>query len=666
MYYVFLFIIMFLSIHCSGSSSTTSTTTVALSGQVAVPEADVSASLSASLSGESLAPNFETIATTILADATVTLVKISPDGTEEEVATTTTDSEGNYSFEDVDVASGGNGESNDFYYEIRATTDTVEVSAPVAPTEDNDAVNLSPETTLAAKILSDVVSVPFQDDKPTPAPETIEALRTLVTSDVQNLQELIDIPSLSTDSAEDVLATANGISATGTDSEKMYKTTQFESEVTGILADDTSTADDAASYIKRVIRESCDQTTSVNPVPVLAAEAMGEAMLDETTFTPEEICAAYNADAATDADCSVKVEAFADMLVTIEDDFAGVANVSASLASMDVVTTFDSDEQIALYTKRNLDGATLALTTELEADQALAFLQTLPDSENPCSVSNVDITKIISDLTDDADLGDAAIEEVQIYHNSGFGCNEGDNKGHFVADVRVYLPDPSVTIESVTIDSTDTTALSDEDGSVDLTQENPTRWVSDDDGVCVTHGVDVTYTVTVTLSDSSTLTQEVERNHPAVPEATTTFSDGSLSGDENTPTVTETVRPTFSWIAPDEVLADVLDAPERSAIKYTYEFSHYRVGAGEPISPSDDCPMITSSGALYSVDNFIPTEDCDPVACAASLSDTEANDVACRINVQTFLVDEYDNYLGQGAGNFRFFCVDINADGECN
>ena len=117
---------------------------MAISGQVAVSESDLSSNLSASLSGEAIRPSFDTIATTVLADATVTLVKISPDGTEIDVATTTTDSEGNYSFEDVDVASGGNGESTDFYYEVRAETDELEVSAPLAPTAYNDEVNLSP------------------------------------------------------------------------------------------------------------------------------------------------------------------------------------------------------------------------------------------------------------------------------------------------------------------------------------------------------------------------------------------------------------------------------------------------------------------------------------------------------------------------------------------
>ncbi|MDO8519787.1 MAG: hypothetical protein Q7T11_06450, partial [Deltaproteobacteria bacterium] len=292
----------------------------------------------------------------------------------------------------------------------------------------------------------------------------------------------------------------------------------------------------------------------------------------------------------------------------------------------------------------------------------LAFLQTLPQDGNPCQFGSVDITAVIADLTSDADLESPTISDAQIYHDSGFGCT---GTGHFRAEVDVYAP--GTTVSSVSIASSNTTSLGG-DGVHALTADG-TRWVSQAsaegaNGICVTFNSEVTYTITSNLANGSTLTDTVTRNHPNVPEADTTVNGEETSNDVQNPDVLTDKRPVYEWESPEEKLATITGAPAGSVVKYTYEFSHVNGSAGQT-SPLTGCDM-QSSGALYSVNNFMPTVDCDPEACATS-SGVAADDIVCRMNIQTFLVDAYDRYLGQAAGHFPVFCVDTSspADGDC-
>ena len=338
---------------------------------------------------------------------------------------------------------------------------------------------------------------------------------------------------------------------------------------------------------------------------------------------------------------------------------------STSDVVSDALSSLSDDDQLALYVARDLDADTLSEDTALAADQAAAFLESLPDT--PCSLgSGGDVTLVVADLTGDATLEDSAIADMQIYHDSGFGCNEGDDEGHFRAEIEVYDPG-EIGVESVVITSSDTDALGG-DGAHTLSQDNgSTRYVSQTSdsgatGVCVAFGEEVSYTITVTMADDSELTQTVTRNHPRVPEADTTVDGEETSNNIDDPDVLTTARPVYTWESPDEKLAQITDAPEGSVVKYTYEFSHVD-GSSDQTSPLNNCGM-ESSGALYSVDSFMPTVDCDVAACAAA-SGVAAENVICRMNIQTFLVDEYDRYLGQAAGHFPVFCVDTNGDGDC-
>lgn len=656
----------------SSGSSDTPATGVTLSGQASVNGASVVSvgfgSRVAAASVQASALNVHAAALEPIAGADVALYKIYPDGVEEpvDIGSVTTDAVGNYSIPNVPVAETGSGATTDFYYEVRISDAAgTDVRAPVAPAADT-VVDVTPATNLAARILSDVAEVPGQDNLPTPSAELIESVRTLVAEDVDTLETdgAITVPDATIAGEAEVLASANGLASAGSDAEKLYKAVQFESELLALEADAGATAADAGAYIKRVTREGTDQRSTGNALPAIAADAMGQALIDGMTFTPTEIVAAYNANNGFDPDVVLadKVEQFSELLGGVEDKFGDAIGAPEDM---------EGDSQVALYTKRDLVGTAFAADTPLAPDQAVAFLQTLPfDAANPATDvggfgNNVDVTGIVADLTDAAALANPAIADVQIYHNSGFGCGAG--LGHFMADVDVYAPGLAVT--GVTVTSTDAAALGG-DGTESLAPSG-NRWASNTNGVCVDLGTPVTYTVEATLSNASTVSTTVQRNHPSVAEASTTVDGAATSNDANNPDILTVKRPLYTWQSPDAMLAAIVDAPAGSQVKYTYEFSHVAVAgplAGAPLNANTypGCNSVNSSGslAMYSVDSFVPTVDCDIAACAASTGEPESN-IICRMNIQTFLVDGYDRLLGQAAGHFPVFCVDTNEDGDC-
>ena len=59
------------------------------------------------------------------------------------------------------------------------------------------------------------------------------------------------------------------------------------------------------------------------------------------------------------------------------------------------------------------------------------------------------------------------------------------------------------------------------------------------------------------------------------------------------------------------------------------------------------------------------TIDYDPEACGKLSPEYDASEIGCRIMVQAYVVDDYEQVLGTSAGEFKWFCVDTDSDGEC-
>ncbi len=679
---------MLLGCSDSGSSSSSSSSdTITLSGKAVGNTDDVDAVATLSEKSWQLLARFNPVRlawaavdtgsddNASLANATVTLYKVYGDNAtpdeQVDIGTVITDSSGDYSIANLEAVPESTGESTDFYYEVRVAKGDLELKAPVATGEDAT-VNISPETDLAAKILTDVVDVPGVDNPPLPSNTIIEATRELVLGEAAALENsnAIRIPSaLEPEFADNSLAAANGVAANGGNIEKLFKAANFSAEYLALTTSDSTTDAQATGYIDRVVREGCNQADG-DYLPQPIAEAFGAYFNAGSTLTPTQIITAYNANfSGPDLDTTAVVNNF---IALIEDAAQSVA--SSAISS----TAIDDDNQMALYVLRSLDAASFTASTALAADQALAFIQYLGSS--PCVfTANLDLFAFIADLLDRNALRAAAIAQSNIYHNSGFGCDEGAGKGHFVADIKVYRN--GKTVDSVVLESSDPdgTVLGG-DGEETLTFQSSglfERYTSNTDGVCVNLGKEVEYTLTVTFNDATTVVGMVSRKHPRIPEASSSVyvADEFVSGsaDSGNPTVVPETRPLYQWTSPADMLTAIINDGANTAIsadlassdievKYTYEFSHVDTLAS-PVGPAPECASV-SSGALYSVDSFIPTEDCDIEACATALS-VDASQIACRMNIQSYLVNRNDKILGQAAGHFRFFCVDTDDDGFC-
>ena len=609
-----------------------------------------------------------------LPNATVELVKVFG-GDKAEVAvdigTVTTDDTGAYSIPDVEKVPTSDGTDASFYYEVRVTKGALTLKTPIAADVDVEA-NVSPETDLAAKILSEVVAVPGVDNPPLPSNKMVESVRELVLAEAADLSDnkSIEIPSpLSTGFDANSVAAANGLAANGGNAEKLFKAASFSAEEMALVNNVDSTTVDDTGYINRVIREGCNQLQG-DYLPQPIAEAFGENFKVGSKLTATQIVAVYNQNfSGPDVVLATVVLNFKAMLTDVSDKLAAPAVGSSEIAST---------KQLALYTMRDLNPATFAADTQLDSDQALALIQTLGTQQ--CQFTpQLDLFGFIADLLQKPSLATPAIAFADVYHNSGFGCNEGSGKGHFMATVKVNRKTKTITSVTVASNDSDTTVLGGD--AVETLTAGPTgmfsTYESNTNGVCVNLGKDVSYTVTANFSDSTSVTTTVDRNHPRIPEASSqvfvndAFQPGS--GDSANPTVVSVSRPLYQWTSPAAMLSLIAADSANTAVsaellagdytvKYTYEFAHVDTGAVQ-VSPAPQCAQV-SSGALYSVDSFNPTADCDVTTCAAALG-VAASRISCRMNIQSYLLDKNDKILGQAAGHFRFFCVDTDGDGHC-
>ncbi|RMF87115.1 MAG: hypothetical protein D6739_02225, partial [Nitrospirae bacterium] len=630
----------------SGGSGGTTTTTITISGTAKVTSADLA---TAAVTASAL----PTTADAALDGATVSLVKITPDGTETpvDIGTVTTDASGAFTIPEVDPVEAGTGADTDAYYEVRVTKGTVVESIPVAPEADTT-VAITPETTIASEILGEVTDVPGLDTRPVPSASMIEAVVSQTAADVDALKGSIDIPSADTATQATEKASftemANGITTAGGNAELVARAARFESEYLGLVADATTGASDYAAYLTRLVRAACGDPGE-SPVSLPAIEAAAAQLAAGTTYTLQQVVEAYTSVVTTS---TLTTAAVVDALNTAR------AGLDASLSGSGSGASLGVDASLLLVGHGRT--TTYAADTALQADVILALVEYLgyldAGGSDPCPLSRLDVAKILGALFGDSSLGSLQIADYQLYNDSGFGCDESAGQGHLVAQVQLTVPD-GVTVSSVTVAADDPAALG--GGPITLTEDAPGSGLyrNSDNGNCVPEGQTITYTITATPSSGSPVTLEVSRYHYHVPEPTVFYRGQEIVTTADTPTSVGETRPLFTWTPPEELLAQITGAPADATVKYTYEFAHVDITAS-PVGPLSACDSNNAGGELhlYDASAFIPTVDCDPAACAAASGLPEEN-IACRLNIQTYLVDADDRFQSQAAGTFRYFQV---------
>ena len=638
----------------SGSGTSSTATPVTVSGQVAVSAVDLQLAQNTStiltsprLKGEadekSVRPSFQTVADSVLPQASISLVKIKADGTKEAVSgvTATTDNSGNFKLEGVPASILGTGKVSDYYYEVRATRGSVVVSAPAAPTTTST-VNLSPETKIATKMLTDVAKIPGTAASVLPRADVINQVRDLVKEDVASLGSNISVPSVRNSAESDVAITATAVASGGSNSEKILRTFEAEKEFQKLKNTGAQTAA-VSSYMERVVKQACNFNPNFN-LPTTARNALAQAFIDNKKVKVSDVVSAYNANNGTDPDVPVSqiVTATKTVLTDIESKVASKAAIPAS-------------EQHLLLTKRDVSASDFAHTTELETDQALSVVQGM--FQQSCQAGNFDMVGFASAITGSDAPATASFVDVQVFHDSSGACT--GNTGHLRAQTQVYAP-AGITVSQVSLQVSGLSLKNAQLRNIGA-NGNFSRWElsnENQDSTCVTFGQSYDYTFTAQLSSASTVSGKVTRTHFKVPEASIKFAvtGDTLSKDMNSPTKTNAKRPIFEWSPkPGDAKSEIATAPDGSQIKFTFELA-YIDKSDQQVAPLQQCGVGGSSQKLMDRNYFISDVNCDVQTCAAAAKRTAAN-VVCRTNVQTFLVDENDRILGQGAGNFGFYCV---------
>ena len=638
------------SISCGGSSSSNpSGSTITLSGSAAFNSSpNVSAPLGLNMA-ESAAP----------AGSTVTILKKSPDGTETTVATTTTDASGNYSVSGIPTATTGTGASTDFYYVVKVESGSQVAEAPVAPSGDSTA-NVNTESTLASKILSDAVDA--DGDKPTLPADLINNLAKQVDDDLTNLGTDVTVPG--SDQTTNTTSFAEAITTTGGNAGTTYQASQIATDLLKLDNDSTATDNDVGELFQRVYHAACPTTTMTGQIPDTGVFVeWGAKMLAGTTYTPTQIVSAFDSGGATSVD--TKVASFV----------TGLQNAENILSQGSTAGTLSSDTNSFYLIAKilGLSSTTFTSTSSLNPGQGLMFLVSLPTT-----LCNFDgglaqmAASLRSLIAGGAPPTAPKIEAVEIYASEGFGCTD-PGEGAFNATVYFSTSNGSETPDSATITSSDATALKGTGVTLSCSNSRCSHAAGDGatSGYCVTHDSNVSYTITINLSSGSDVVTTT-RTHPEVSETFSQYNGTALPNvSAANPTAIDEQLPMFSWTAPDTKLAEIASnnptngVPTGSKIKYTYEWSYCNTAAscGSPLTGLS-CQTESAGTTLYAVDYFIPTKQCDPAACAAE-NGLSASGVACRINLQTYLVDEFDSILGQAAGNFRNYCYDSDGDGSC-
>lgn len=437
-------------ISCGGGGGTTSTTTntttngggtittstVTLVGQVAVSSSDLAL---AKLRGDQIARakaapiKFATVADSALPDANVMLYKVFADGTEEAVpgVTATTDANGNYTLTDVPVAQTGTGAATDFYYEVRATKGDIEVQAATAPTGDTT-VNLSPESKIAATMLSDVAEVPgVSTASVLPTEGTIEHLREMVYDNLSNMSTFTP-PSTASTAEDKVIIAANAVSSNNGNAEKLMRAYEAQKEEL-YLQQNRSTVSESmvAGYIDRVTKAACNFNANTK-LPQVASSALAEAFKDGTTFSLDELVTAFNSNNITqDTTVNGAITSFSNIMNNLNDAFEKKTDIPINAL-------------LALYANRD-DMNSMSSGMKLEADQALTMVQAMLPPDQQCQ-GGVDYVGLVSDLVGDTSIATTpSFADIEVYHVRG-SCPQGSLK----ARVQLYLPS-GVTANSVTI-----------------------------------------------------------------------------------------------------------------------------------------------------------------------------------------------------------------------
>ena len=101
--------------------------------------------------------------------------------------------------------------------------------------------------------------------------------------------------------------------------------------------------------------------------------------------------------------------------------------------------------------------------------------------------------------------------------------------------------------------------------------------------------------------------------------------------------------------------------PDGVKVKYFWDTTHFNIAEGGP--ENDDptnCPGEENNSRPYDKDYVLASINCNVDACDAAIGTSHA----CRLHVQTIIVDEADRILAWSAGADYFYCIEGQSNCE--
>lgn len=597
-----------------------------------------------------------------LSGAQVTLYKIQ-NGIETEVATNTTDANGQFSFPGVysTILSYGD---KDYFYEVRALTETDSLSAIVVA-ENAINVIVDFESTVIAKSMGYVMAELPANIDALPSLDTINTFSKLLKDEIPRHRANIKSISTQIEDKNDVDIFAKTMTQTRFIEEQAAKKLFYETWWYGLSNTDASEAEWTA-YMRRMVVDACGPLDSFVPLPYGIAQAVAAAAKENQQFTAAQVLDAFNAANENLTDLTIH-EVLRRLTIVLD----GLAEVESKKSSS--YTKFSSMQQLFLYSLRKLNEVEIDQDTLLDVDQALMLFYYLESNDEEaylCRPTMKVLAKGVDDMVGDKRLRDASVLEAQIYVIPGVADEECEDIGmvSFHGEIYVNAPGSEDTdrLHSVRVSSTDIQSLFTDNFST-ATMYLPSVLDYDyyseelNDG-CVSEDKDVTYTITAKLFDLSERTLEVNTHHWAMPEFDILYGDAELSHSASNPTAVKEAQPFLSLTKPSDLLSQLSAVPTGASIQYQYSFFHEQKGktAGQALPK---CNAMTQS-TLYNTSQLLIPFACDVAQCA-SVNDISASSVDCRVNVSAKLVDEAGRVLAVSKQQSGHYCVDSNNDGVC-
>lgn len=580
---------------------------------------------------------------------------------------TVTDSNGQFSFADIESSVQGSGVTSDYYYEIEVLFDNHRLLAASAM-QQSENISVDLQSTVFAHMVRYILGDLDSSEAALPGVATFKLLNKLTREDLFRLHSKFSDLSSSLDASPDTATFAKGMLSANEASEQMATRFSFQSRWNG-LKTSKADVDQWTVYMRDIARASCGAMDGFVPLPYKLAMGVAEAAQKGKRFSVKQVIDAFNSSNENLVDLydEQALERYQQVLSSLSSVLNRSGNSGLRFGRKDI---------LFLISLRGLDINGLSLSSRLDPDQAL-MLWYLLESEGQdtrlCKPRTKMLANAMYDLMGEKSLKEPAVVEAQIYHVFGDECND-QKKSAFHAQVYVNMPGNSDKdrMHSLRVKSSDRNSLKTDTFGIAYLflkdGDDDDQYSEELSDACVSADLPVTYTVEARMFDVDKKTRDLkskketlETRHWSMPRFKVSYNDRPLSKTFSSATPVGESRPLFSLPDPSLVAAELEELPPGASVKYSYRFYHENTRAvGKPLASCGQRQQTLFS----TTDTLLMPDACDRSSCSVQEGVSQVN-TQCHLEVNAWLLDKEQRILSKSATTHAYFCVDKDGDGHC-